>query len=146
MPPEEKRPITERPYAGGAVSNLLGDKTELLITDIVMRHPNKMELIVHDELKPRDWVFDVKVQNVGKIPASDVEILVAVGNKRLKTSIKSTIEYGKSGTALVYMGVSQKLPYKRSVEVNAIVDPHDQYNEVNENNNLFTKRFILKKR
>jgi hypothetical protein len=145
MPPEESRPITQDPYAGGAVQKLLGDKPELLITDIVMRNPNKRELIVYDELKPRDWVFEVRVQNVGKIPVNGVEILVAVGNKRLKTSIPGTIEYNKSARSFVHMRASQKLLSKRSVEVNAIVDPHNNVDEVNEDNNLFTKRFMLKR-
>jgi hypothetical protein len=145
MPPEERRPITQDPYAGGAVLNLLGDKPELLITDIVMRNPNKRELIIHDELKPRDWVFEVRVQNVGKIPVNSIEILVAVGNKRLKTSIPGTIEYNKSARTFVHMKASQKLLSKSSVEVNAIVDPYNNFDEVNEDNNLFTKRFMLKR-
>ena len=145
MPPEERRPITQDPYAGGAVQKLLGDKPELLITDIVMRNPNKRELIVYDELKPRDWVFEVRVQNVGKIPVNGVEILVAVGNKRLKTSIAGTIEYNKSARSCVHMRASQKLLSKRSVEVNAILDPYNNIDEINEDNNLFTKRFMLKR-
>lgn len=145
MAPEERRPTTQDPYAGGAVLNLLGDKPELLITDIVMRNPNKRELIVHDELTPRDWVFEVRVQNVGKLPVNSVEILVAVGKKRLKTSIAGTIEYNKSARSCVHMSASQKLRYRKSVEVNAIVDPHNNVDEVNEDNNLFTKRFMLKR-
>lgn len=145
MPPEERRPITEDPYAGGAVQKLLGGKPELLITDIVMRNPNKRELIVHDELQPRDWVFEVRVQNVGKIPVNGVEILVSVGNERLKTSIAGTIGYNKSARSFVHMRTSQKLLSMRSVEVNAIVDPYNNFDEGNEDNNLFTKRFMLKR-
>jgi len=141
--PEERRPITEEPYAGGAVQKILGDKPELLITDIVMRNPNKRELIVHDDLKSRDWVFEVRVHNVGKIPVNGVDILVAVGNKRLKTSITGTIEYNKSARSFVHMRPSQELLSKRSVEVTAIADPYNNIAEANEDNNLFTKRFML---
>ena len=143
IPPEERRPVTEEPYAGGAVQKLLEGKPELLITDIVMRNPNKRELIIYDKLKPRDWVFEVRVQNVGKMPVNGVEILVAVGNKRLKTSIAGTIEYNKSARSFVHMRPSQKLLSKRSVEVSAIADPYNNIDEVNEDNNLFAKRFML---
>ena len=145
MPPEQRRPITEDPYAGGAVQKLLVGKPELLITDIVMRNPNKQELIVHDELQPQDWVFEVRVQNVGKIPVNGVEILVAVGNKRLKTNIAGTIGYNKGARSFVHMRASQKLLSMRSVEVQAIVDPYNNFDEGNEDNNLFTKRFTLKR-
>ena len=142
--PEE--PTEEKPYAGGVAAALMGEKPELLITNIKMRNPNKKELIINKELKPQDWVFEVKVINIGKTPVSNVGVLVAVKDERLETVIEDTIEYNREARARVYMRPSRKILSGKSVEVNAIVDPNDEYKENNEENNLFTKHFKLIRR
>jgi hypothetical protein len=142
MPPQ--MPAEEKPYAGGVLSSLMGGKPELLITDIEMRNPNKKGLIIHRDLRSRDWVFEVKVVNTGKTQVSNVGILVAVGNERLNTIIEDTIEYNKGAIALVYVRPSGRILSGKSVEINAVVDPENQYKENNEENNLFTKTFKLR--
>ena len=142
--PEE--PTEEKPYAGGVATALIGEKPELLITDIRMRNPNKKELIINKELKPQDWVFEVKVLNIGKTPVSNVGVLVAVKDERAETVIEDTMEHNRGAMARVYMRPSRKILSGKSVEVNAIVDPIDEYKENNEENNLFTKHFKLIRR
>lgn len=136
-----RQPGEEEPYAGGAVAALRGGRPELLITDIKMRNPNKKELIINSQLDPRDWVFEVKVVNTSQTPVSNVMVLVAVGDKRLESIIGGTIDYSGGASTLVYMRPSQEILSRKSLEVNAIVDPYDQYRENNEDNNLFTKTF-----
>lgn len=137
--------IPKVPYAGGALSALVGERPELLITDIEMRNPNKKELIVNKELKPQDWVFEVKVVNISQTPVSNVMVLVAVGDERLETIMEDTIDYNKGAKALLYMRPSQEILSGKSLEVNAIVDPGNEYKENNEENNLFTRTFKTKR-
>ncbi len=109
-----------------------------------VKSKSKRELILNRELKPRDWVFEVSVVNLGKTPVSNVGILVAVQDERLETIIEDTIERNKGSRARVYMRPSRQILSGKSVEVNAIVDPYDEYRENNEENNLITKTFRLK--
>ena len=140
-----KMPEEEKPYAGGVLSTLMGGKPELLISDIEMRNPNKRELIINRDLRSRDWVFEVKVINIGKTPVSHVGVLLAVGDERLDTIIEDTLEYNMGAAALVYVRPSAKMLSGESVEINAVVDPRNDYKENNEENNLFTKTFKLKR-
>jgi hypothetical protein len=148
MPPggmHPQMPEEEKPYAGGVLSTLMGGKPELLISDVEMRNPNKRELIINEDLRSRDWVFEVKVINIGKTPVSHVGVLVAVGDERLDTIIEDTLEYNMGAVALVYVRPSGKILSGKSLEINAVVDPRNEYKENNEENNLFTKTFKLRR-
>jgi len=141
----EESAAEETPYAGGVAAALRGEKPELLITDIEMRNPSKKELIINRELRRQDWIFEINVLNIGKTPVNNVGVLVAVMDERLEAIIEDTLEYNKGFRALVYIRPSRKILSGKSVEVNAIVDPNDEYKENNEENNLFTKTFMLRR-
>jgi len=134
----------EKPYAEGVLSNLATGNPELLITNISMRKPSKKELVLSRNLKPHDLVFEVKVVNTSKTPVSMVGVLVAIGDGRYETVINKTIEYRRGANAVVYVRPVKKMFSKGAIEVNAIVDPNDEYRENNEDNNLFTRIFKVK--